>query len=84
MCMEFPGQVVAVDGDGATVLCEDRVRRASLLLVPDARPGDWVFVAAGTILRRLEPDEAADITTTLRDAIERTPAPAAAGIGGFR
>jgi hydrogenase assembly chaperone HypC/HupF len=61
MCLPFPGRVTAVDAEGATVLTEGRTRRASSLVVPDVRAGDWVLVASGTILRRLDPDDAAEI-----------------------
>ena len=84
MCIEVPGRVIEVDADGATVLRDGRRRRASTLLIPDVQPGDWVFVAAGTIVERLEPDEASSITTTLRDAISRMAPDEAPATGGSR
>ncbi len=69
MCVAFPGHVVAVDESGATVDQEGRVRRASTLLIPDLQPGDWVFVAAGTVVQRLDPAEAELIRATLLEAI---------------
>lgn len=66
MCIAFPGRVVAIDPGGALVETEGRLRRASTLLVDDLAIGDWVTVAAGTILVRLEPDEAAEIQEILR------------------
>ena len=69
MCVGFPGRVVAVDELGATVEQEGRVRRASTLLIPDITPGDWVFVAAGSIVERLDPGEAEEIRATLLEAI---------------
>jgi len=69
MCVAFPGQVTEVDSVGATVDTEGRRRRASTLLVPDVAVGDWVFVAAGTIVDRLDPEEAQMIRATLLDAI---------------
>ncbi len=76
MCLEFPGRVVSVDASSATVDQEGRVRRASTLLFPDLKPGDWVFVAAGTVIQRLGPAEAESIRATLLDAIEITDAEA--------
>ena len=86
MCIELPGQVVAVDDTGATVVRDGRSRRASTLLMPDIAPGDWVYLAAGTIVRRLDPDEAAQITATLRDAMSMSASEAApaATTGGSR
>jgi len=61
MCIAFPGVVVAVDSDGAIVETEGRRRRASTLFLPEIAIGDWVTVAAGAVVERLEPDHAADI-----------------------
>jgi hydrogenase assembly chaperone HypC/HupF len=69
MCIAFPGLVVAVDSDGAIVETEGRRRRASTLFLADVAVGDWVTVAAGTVVDRLEPDEAADIQSRLRTAM---------------
>jgi hydrogenase assembly chaperone HypC/HupF len=69
MCIAFPGVVVEVDAFGAVVDTEGRRRRASTLFLPDIAVGDWVAVAAGTIVERLEPDQAAEIQAILRAAI---------------
>jgi len=68
MCVGFPGQVTAVDDLGATVKTLGRERRASTLLMPDVLVGDWVYVAAGTIVERLDPVEAAEIRKLLLEA----------------
>lgn len=70
MCLEFPGQVVALDATGATIDTQGRRRRASTLLMPGLAVGDWVYVAAGTVIERLEPNEAARIRGTLWAAME--------------
>jgi hydrogenase assembly chaperone HypC/HupF len=69
MCVGFPGRVVAVDELGATVDQEGRTRRASTFLMPDLAMGDWVLVAAGTVVERLDPAQAELIQATLREAI---------------
>ncbi len=69
MCVAFPGLVVDVDAFGAVVETGGRRRRASTLFLPDIAVGDWVAVAAGTIVERLEPDEAAEIQELLLAAI---------------
>ena len=68
MCIAYPGQVVDIDPAGALVETAGRRRRASTLLVDDIRPGDWVTVAAGTIVERLDPAEAAEIERLLHEA----------------
>jgi hydrogenase assembly chaperone HypC/HupF len=69
MCLGFPGRVMAVDESGATVDMDGRRRRAATLLVPEVAVGDWVFVAAGTIIDRLDPAEAEMVRATLSEAI---------------
>ncbi len=68
MCVTLPGRVLAVDDDGATVDLDGRRRRASTLLLPEISPGDWVIVAAGTIVDRLDPHDAQDIRALLLEA----------------
>ncbi|MDH4333730.1 MAG: HypC/HybG/HupF family hydrogenase formation chaperone [Chloroflexota bacterium] len=58
MCLTAPARVLALDEGSATVLLGGRERRASTLVVPEVEIGDWVIVAAGTILQRLDADEA--------------------------
>lgn len=70
MCIGFPGQVTAVDAFGATVQTLDRQRRASTLLLPDVAVGDWVYVAAGSVVERLDPAEAREVTDLLLHAVE--------------
>lgn len=70
MCVGFPGQIMAVDEFGATVQTLDRQRRASTLLLPDVAVGDWVYVAAGSIVERLDPAEAREVTDLLLHAAE--------------
>ncbi|HLB43858.1 MAG TPA: HypC/HybG/HupF family hydrogenase formation chaperone [Candidatus Limnocylindrales bacterium] len=54
MCLDFPGQVVERHDAFAVVECAGRCRRASTLLYPDLAVGDWVYVAAGTVVERLD------------------------------
>lgn len=84
MCIGFPGTVVSVDKLGAIVDQEGRLRRVSTLLIPDVAPGDHVYVAAGSIVERLDPDEAELIRVTLLEAItlEQAEAGASARTGG--
>jgi hydrogenase expression/formation protein HypC len=82
MCVGFPGQVVEVDATGATVDTEGRRRRASTLFLPDIAVGEWVYVAAGTIVERLEASEAREIRATLLQALELEDAEAQAAAKG--
>jgi hydrogenase assembly chaperone HypC/HupF len=73
MCIAYPGIVTEVDSVEATVDTDGRRRRVSTLLVPDVVVGEWVAVAVGTIVKRLEPEEAADIQKILRAAMTAAP-----------
>ncbi len=70
MCVGFPGLVVEVDATGATVDTEGCRRRASTLFLPDIAVGEWVYVAAGAIVDRLDASEAREIRATLLRAQE--------------
>jgi hydrogenase assembly chaperone HypC/HupF len=69
MCIAFPGRVLEVGPTDAVVAIDGRRRRASTLLQPDINVDDWVLVAAGTVLRRLEPAEAAELAQLLSPAM---------------
>jgi hydrogenase assembly chaperone HypC/HupF len=68
MCLDFAARILERDGDSVLVESEGRRRRASTLLMPDIAVGDWVYVAAGTVIERLDPDDAALANELLRSA----------------
>jgi hydrogenase expression/formation protein HypC len=72
MCLAAPAQILSLEGADAVVDLDGRRRRASLLRGPEVAVGDWVLVAAGTVLRRIDPDEAIELDRTLRAAINLT------------
>jgi hydrogenase expression/formation protein HypC len=68
MCIAFPGRVLAVDDADAIVEIDGRRRRASLRMRADIVIGDWVLIGAGSVLRRLDAREAAEISAILKPA----------------
>ena len=78
MCLTAPARLLSIDesAEGSTGFVElDGLRRhASLLLVPEAQPGDWLLVGAGNALRRLEPAEARELTDLIAAASAATAA----------
>jgi len=68
MCLGAPGLIVAIDPSGAIVETDGRRRRANTLVLTDLAVGEWVYVAAGTVIERLAPDEAEAIRTTIDSA----------------
>jgi hydrogenase expression/formation protein HypC len=82
MCIAFPGRVIEVDASGALVETDGRRRRASVFLIPDIAVGDWVAVAAGSIVDRLDEGEAAEIKALLDRANQ--PADSGVRVAGIR
>jgi hydrogenase assembly chaperone HypC/HupF len=91
MCLMAPARVVSVDGSLCQVELGGRIDPASMILEPDLQVGDWVLVNSGTVVRRLDPDQAAEMTQALAtmfeladesDAAEASAAEAAARAGG--
>lgn len=78
MCISFPGRVVGLDVADAIVDVDGRHRRASLRMGGGVQVGDWVLVGAGSVLRRLDAREAAEIGATLKAAMASTDARLAA------
>jgi hydrogenase assembly chaperone HypC/HupF len=68
MCLRMPARVIAVDGAWAEIEVDGIRRRASTLAVADVRPGDWALVAAGTLVRLLDPELAREIADAARAA----------------
>jgi hydrogenase expression/formation protein HypC len=70
MCLTLPVRVISVD-DGVAVVEVDGLRRtASTLAVPEAGPGDWAILAAGLLLRVLDPAAAHEIAAALHLATD--------------
>ncbi len=67
MCVTYPGRVLELDGSFAIVDIEGERRRASLVIAPEARVGDWVIVAVGTVLEVLDPAAADEVRRMLAD-----------------
>ncbi|HUG48525.1 MAG TPA: HypC/HybG/HupF family hydrogenase formation chaperone [Candidatus Limnocylindria bacterium] len=70
MCIAYPGLVLSVEDGAALVEIDRRRQRASLVLTPDVRAGDWVVVSAGTVVERLAPEEAEEIRRLLDEAAQ--------------
>ena len=62
MCIMAPARVVSVDGQVCEVQTGSRIDKASMMLEPDLVVGDWVLVNSGTVVRRLDEEQAAEMT----------------------
>jgi hydrogenase expression/formation protein HypC len=70
MCLAIPVKVVSVDGDSAKVSIGDVEYNASLLLLDDVKPGDYIMLHAGFAIKKVDAAEAAE-TLRLFNEIEQ-------------
>lgn len=72
MCLAIPSKIVQIDDSNMAVIDVDGVRRqASLLLLEEARVGDWVIVHAGFAIQKLDETAALETLELLRSAADQ-------------
>ena len=59
MCLAVPMRITAIDGPDAVIEADGLVQQTNLMLVPEARIGDFVLVHAGFAIAVLDDAEAA-------------------------
>ena len=64
MCLAFPAKVLEIDGDLATVERSGVKRSASLMLLPEAKVGEYVLIHAGFAMQVIDEQE-----VKIRDAL---------------
>ena len=64
MCLAFPAKVLKINGDLATVERSGVKREASLMLLPEAKIGDYVLIHAGFAMQVIDEQE-----VKIRDAL---------------
>jgi hydrogenase expression/formation protein HypC len=79
MCLTVPVRVISVDGHSAVVDVGGQRRIASTLAVPEVREGDWAILAAGLLVRIVDPSAARQIMAALRLATDEYTSPAPGG-----
>ncbi len=70
MCLAVPGKIISAKGHNAVADLHGNEVPVSTILVPDAEPGDWVLVHAGFAIQRLEPGEAQQTFSVIKDLEE--------------
>lgn len=58
MCLAIPAKIVGIDEKMATVDVGGVTRQASVVLLPEAAPGDYVLMHAGFAISLVDEDEA--------------------------
>lgn len=69
MCLAIPSKIVSIKDNMATIDVDGVRREASLLLLEDARVGDYVIVHAGFAIQKLDEEAANDTLNLLREAL---------------
>ena len=69
MCLAIPSRITKIKNNMATIDVEGVQREASLLLLEDARVGDYVIVHAGFAISKLDEAAAQETLDLLREAI---------------
>jgi hydrogenase expression/formation protein HypC len=67
MCLAIPAKVISVNGPGAVVSIEDVEYTASLLLIDDVKPGDYIMLHAGFAIEKVDPEEAEETLRLLNE-----------------
>ena len=57
MCLAFPAKVLKIENDLATVERSGVKREASLMLLPEAKVGDYVLIHAGFAMQIIDEQE---------------------------
>ncbi len=73
MCLAIPAKVISVEGASALVTIEDVEYRASILLLDDVKPGDYVMLHAGFAIEKVDPEEAAETLRLLNEIANNSP-----------
>jgi len=60
VCLAVPMRIAAIDGSAAVIEADGLIQRTNLMLVPDARVGDFVLVHAGFAIAVLDEADAAE------------------------
>jgi len=69
MCLAIPARITRIDNQMATIDMEGAQREVSLLLLEDARIGDYVIVHAGFAIHKIDEAAATESLKLLREMV---------------
>ncbi len=58
MCLAVPALITKIEGTRATVDMAGVVRETSIMMLPDAKVGEYVIIHAGYAIEKLDEEEA--------------------------
>ncbi len=70
MCLAIPMRITSVEGQDASIELGGLRQRTSLMLVPEAKVGDYVLVHAGCAIAVLDEQEAEERLALFRELAE--------------
>lgn len=70
MCLAIPSKITEIENEMATIDVDGVQRQASLLLLADARVGDYVIVHAGFAIQKIDEAAAKDTLKLLKEAAD--------------
>ena len=73
MCLAIPAKVIRVEGSTALVSIENVEYNASLLLLENVNPGDFVLLHAGFAIEKVDPEEAVETMRLLLEIEKNSP-----------
>jgi len=73
MCLAIPYKVLKVEENSwAEIEVASARQEVSLQLLPDVEVGDWVLVNLGSVVAKIEEDEAREIMRLYQEIAEQT------------
>jgi hydrogenase expression/formation protein HypC len=70
MCLAIPSRITKIENNMATIDVDGVQREASLLLMEDAKVGEYVIVHAGFAIQKIDESAAQETLRFLREAAE--------------
>jgi hydrogenase expression/formation protein HypC len=70
MCLAIPAKIIKIDDAMGTIDMEGTQREVSLLLLEDAKIGDYVIVHAGFAIHKIDEAEAKESLKVLRELVD--------------
>lgn len=68
MCLAIPSRIIKIENNMGTIDVDGVQRKVSLLLLEDARVGEYVIVHAGFAIHRIDESAAMESLKLLREA----------------
>ena len=68
MCVAVPMKVIQIKGDMGVVESQGVQREVGLILLDDIQINDWVLIHAGFAISRMNPQEAEETLSLLKQA----------------